>query len=86
MKPKEECFAPTPSNGTQSGSLGAIIQSFKSVSTRKINRLRSTPGISVWQRNYYERIIRDESELNRIRRYIVDNPTQWETDENNPAH
>lgn len=41
-------------HGTQSGSLGAIIQNFKSVSTRKINRMHHTPGVSQWQRNYYE--------------------------------
>lgn len=34
----------------------------------------------VWQRNYYERVIRDDSELNRLRRYIVENPLHWELD------
>jgi len=38
----------------------------------------------VWQRNYYEHIIRDENSLNLIRRYIVGNPAQWAEDENNP--
>lgn len=41
--------------------------------------------MSVWQRNYYERVIRDEDELNRLRRYVLDNPVQWEGDEDNPA-
>lgn len=86
MNPKEECFAPTLPHGTQSGSLGAIIQNFKSVSARKINRVRAISGVSVWQRNYYERIVRNEDELNRIRCYIMDNPTHWETDENNPKN
>jgi hypothetical protein len=62
--------------GTQSGSLGAIIQNFKSVSTREINRIRATPGIPLWQRNYYEHIIRNEDELTRARRYIEENPIQ----------
>jgi len=70
--------------GTQRGSLGAIIQNFKSVSTRKVNQLRGTPGVSLWQRNYYEHIIRDNNELDRIRRYIVDNPLKWELDKYNP--
>jgi putative transposase len=39
-----------------------------------------------WQRNYYEHVIRDEPELNRIREYIHNNPQQWEFDENNPAN
>ena len=38
----------------------------------------------LWQRNYYEHVIRDENELNRIREYIINNPLQWELDENNP--
>lgn len=71
--------------GTQSGSLGAVVQNFKSVTTRKINQRRATPGAPVWQRNYYERIIRDEAELNRIRRYIVENPLRWALDAENPA-
>ena len=39
---------------------------------------------SVWQRNYYERIIRDERELLQIRQYIIDNPLKWDEDENHP--
>mgnify|MGYP001772887232 CR=1 FL=1 len=38
----------------------------------------------VWQRNYYEHIIRNEESLNRIREYIVNNPIKWETDKENP--
>jgi REP element-mobilizing transposase RayT len=60
--------------GTQPGSLGAILQSFKALSTRKINQARSTSGRTVWQRNYYEQIIRDEAHLAHIRRYIAANP------------
>jgi len=68
------------------GSIGAIIGQFKSVTTKQINRLRNTSGNPVWQRNYYEHIIRDEAELNRIREYIVNNPAQWVEDEYNPKH
>jgi hypothetical protein len=42
-----------------------------------INRLRGTPGLPIWQRNYYEHVIRDEESLNRIRQYIADNPIRW---------
>ncbi len=64
--------------------LGRIIGAFKTVSTKRINELRGAPGLAVWQRNYYERIIRDDGELDGIRQYIVDNPAQWELDAENP--
>ena len=76
--------SPLPPAGTQHGSLGAIVQNFKSVSTRKINRQRETPAAPVWQRNYYERVIRSERELNAIRQYIADNPLRWALDRENP--
>jgi REP element-mobilizing transposase RayT len=76
--------SPRHPEGTQSGSLGAIIQNFKSINTRKVNSLYFEPGNRIWQRNYYERIIRNERELNAIRQYILDNPLNWELDEENP--
>jgi REP element-mobilizing transposase RayT len=66
------------------GSIPTIIRSFKSAVTKHINEIRGTPGASVWQRNYYERIIRDDETLNLIRAYIAANPTRWEDDEENP--
>lgn len=73
-----------PTGDMHSNSLGAIIGQFKSVTTKRINQLRGRTGLSVWQRNYYEHIIRNEDELSRIRQYIGDNPLNWETDEENP--
>jgi REP element-mobilizing transposase RayT len=70
--------------GTQPGSLEAIIQNFKSVSTRLVNTKHFKPGHKIWQRNYYERIIRNERELNAIRQYILDNPLNWEVKNDNP--
>ena len=67
-----------------SGSLGAIIGQFKSVVTKRINQLRGTPAAYVWQRNYYEHVIRNEDELSRIRQYIVTKPLQWALDRENP--
>jgi putative transposase len=62
--------------------LGQIIRSVKAAAT---HRLRQTRGLEfVWQRNYYEHVIRDEEALNRIRQYILDNPTRWELDPENP--
>jgi len=59
------------------GSLGAIVRSFKSATTKRINEIRQTPGESVWQRNYYDRIIRNDGELERARRYVRLNPARW---------
>jgi len=64
--------------------LGQLVGAFKTVSTKRINGIRSTPGLPVWQRNYYERVIRNDEELNRVRQYMVDNPAHWEEDRENP--
>ena len=61
-----------------------MIAGFKSSVTRQINLLRATPSMPVWQRNYYEHIIRDDHDLNRIREYIRNNPYQWELDHEYP--
>lgn len=74
----------TPNNVIP-GSLGAVIRSFKSAVTKRINAMRDNPGCPVWQRNYYEHVIRDERDLHAIRQYIVDNPAKWELDANHPA-
>ncbi|MBT1072789.1 transposase [Geobacter chapellei] len=78
-----EAIASPLRDGTVSGSLGAVIQNFKSISTRKINKIRNNPGCPVWQRNYYEHIIRSESDLTNIRQYIANNPLKWDMDDNN---
>ena len=67
------------------GSLGAIVRAFKAATARRINNLRNTPGDPAWQRNYYERVIRDERELNDVREYILDNPRRWHEDKYNPT-
>jgi len=64
--------------------LGQIVAYYKYRATKWINALRDTPGAPFWQRNYYERIIRDDAELDRIREYIVGNPYTWHTDRDNP--
>jgi putative transposase len=73
-------------SGARPGSVGAIVGAFKSAANRRINQMRGTPGASVWQRNYYERIIRNDKELNGIREYIIYNPALWEQDVNNPDY
>jgi putative transposase len=59
-------------------SIPEIIQGFKTFSARKINRLREQKGIPVWQRNYYEIIIRNEAGLDPVRKYIINNPKNWD--------
>jgi hypothetical protein len=61
------------------------LQNFKSVSTRKINQQRGTPGVPVWQRNYYDHIIRDQAALQRITAYIQHNPQRWQQDQLHPS-
>jgi REP element-mobilizing transposase RayT len=63
-------------------SIPTIMRAFKSASTKNINEIRNTPGTPVWQRNYYEHVIRDDEELKAIRQYILSNPANWTTDEN----
>jgi putative transposase len=65
-------------------SVSEIIRSFKAYTTIRINKRRRTPGEKVWQRNYYERIVRNEEELNAIRTYIACNPGAWDEDRENP--
>ena len=75
--------------GTVNKSLGRIIQAFKSITTlnyiKCIKKHRWEPfNNKLWQRNYYEHIIRNDDELNKIREYIISNPIIWEKDEDNP--
>ena len=68
-------------SGVVSGSLGAVIGGFKSAVTKRINQSRGTQGFPVWQRDFWEHIIRNDAELERIQTYITNNPTQWLFDE-----
>jgi len=67
-----------------SDSIPTIVRLFKSAAARRINERRGTPGAPVWQRNYYEHIIRSEDSLVRIREYIAENPLRWHLDRENP--
>ena len=65
------------------GSLPVMVRNVKGAVTRRIRELGFVEP--VWQRNYYERVIRNERELQAIRQYVVDNPRQWALDKENPA-
>jgi len=62
----------------QSRTIGSIIGQFKSIVTKRINNMRNTLGVPIWQRNYYEHIIRDNLELNAVRQYVRYNPLKWD--------
>ncbi len=83
-------YARTPSAPTgfksPSQTIGAIVRGFKSAVTKQINHLCQTPGQKFWQRNYYEHIIRNEDDFQRINEYIENNPLKWELDALNPAN
>ena len=64
--------------------LGQIVAYFKYQTTKSINQMREMPGARFWQRNYWEHVIRDETDLNRIRRYIQTNPLRWVDDQLHP--
>ena len=66
--------------------LGNIVAYFKYQSTKLINESQETPGAKVWQRNYYDRIIRDEKELQNIRDYIVNNVLVWAFETERPEN
>ena len=61
-------------------SLPTIVGAWKAAATRRINRLPDPPDHPIWQRNYYEHIIRHEKGLNAIRGYIANNPARWVED------
>jgi len=60
--------------------LPLVVGYFKMNTAKRINLLRGLEGVPVWQRNYYERIIRDDGEYDRIHRYIEANPSNWDKD------
>jgi REP element-mobilizing transposase RayT len=75
--------APT---GPLRGSLSAIVGQYKARVTKQIHSYRiehNLPSACVWQRSFYERVIRDENELDKIRRYIIENPLHWDDDSEN---
>jgi len=78
------CNTPLPNESrpfkSPSKTIGAIIRGYKSTVTKQINHLRQTPGLPIWQRNYYEHIIRDEKSYHQIAEYIRINPLKWQDD------
>ncbi|MBC8375268.1 MAG: transposase [FCB group bacterium] len=65
---------------TKRKSLGRLIGAFKTVSTKQLNQIHKTPGVKLWQRDFHDQVIRGSEDLDRIRRYIIDNPKKWNSD------
>ena len=76
--------APTTTPTKRHG-LPEIVRALKTFSARRINEMRGTPGAKVWQRNYYEHIIRNDRAWHQIRYYIAQNPVEWQNDRENPV-
>ena len=83
--------SPRPTENTKnhtdeirSPALGKIVAYFKYQSTKHINQHHNTPGTRIWQRNYYDHVIRDDTDLQRICQYIQDNPMKWALDQLHP--
>ncbi|HET7010356.1 MAG TPA: hypothetical protein VFI11_06240, partial [Anaerolineales bacterium] len=70
--------------GTIPASLSAVMQSFKSAATWAANRTGLMPIGRLWQRGFFERVIRNEEELGRLQSYIEENPLRWAVDRENP--
>jgi putative transposase len=71
-------------SGTKRDAVPDIVRGFKTFSARRINQERGTPGNPVWQRNYWEHVIRDQDSFRRIHDYISTNPLRWHLDRENP--
>ncbi|HLF18831.1 MAG TPA: transposase [Candidatus Omnitrophota bacterium] len=66
-------------------SIGRLVGAFKTVSTKQINQVRNTPAMQLWQRSFFDHIIRNEVSLQRIREYIRSNLIMWAEDKENPG-
>jgi REP element-mobilizing transposase RayT len=65
-------------------SLPDVMGAFKSISTIQVNKRLQRKGIPLWQRSYYEHIIRKGEDLRKIQQYILENPLNWALDTENP--
>jgi REP element-mobilizing transposase RayT len=75
--------APTMGHGLEPAPtiLAEVVRQLKTFSAKRINARRNTPGTGIWQRGYYEHILRGEQDYQRIWQYIDENPIQWALDQ-----
>lgn len=75
-------YAPTNNKfKSPSQTLGAIVRGLKSSVTKRVREIPGNTSLKIWQRNYYEHIIRNDNDLHRIKTYISNNPLKWKLDE-----
>ena len=82
---KDPDGSPLPARGPAPSSLGTIVGQFKSRVTKRLWKISTLAGTPIWQRNYYEHIVRNDDDANRIYTYIQSNPSRWADDEENPG-
>jgi len=85
QKTPDDAIADATFSHPERPTLGQIIAYYKYQTTKRINQQRGTPGVTFWQRNYWEHTIRNEQALDRIREYIENNPARWEQDQLHPT-
>jgi putative transposase len=85
-EPLPEALSQTISRGMKPGSLGAVVGSFKSAVSRQVSADNLSLVRPLWQRNYFERIIRNDREFDATRRYIESNPARWAEDPDHPSY
>lgn len=83
---KEKRIQPAFAQGRQAKTLGSVIASYKAAVAKQIRQTCNSPHLKVWQRNYYEKIVRDQTSLYAFRTYIQQNPLQWYLDADNPQN
>ena len=71
-------------DGESNDRLSELVRAFKAFSTRRVNAQRAKANEPLWQRGYYEHIVRNERSLEKPRAYVVSNPARWDLDEDNP--
>jgi putative transposase len=77
---------PAPTIGVKYETLSNIVGAFKTMAATRVNQLRDVRGAPVWQKSFYDRIIRNDRELACIQAYIQDNPVKWAEDRDNPIN
>ena len=83
---EEDAPVPRQFEAPKPGTLSSILNGLKSACTSRVRKELGPSDAKVWQGRFYDRVIRDEDELNRTRQYIHDNPAQWQDDHENPIN
>jgi len=79
VSPREEQFKLAEFGKPRSGSIGWIVRAFKATVTREARKALQKPELTIWQRNYFERVVRDENEYKIVHQYVRENPRNWKT-------